>query len=226
MVKGEKVSADVALKIGMRLTFFLSNAEFGAASRIEDISEKQIMVAMPVDKKGAPVIPAAGERIMCRAAGSGCYYRFNATYLNKGREPIPVWFIHKPDFVEKIQNREFVRIAWDHPIILRLLNDKGAMGEMIFTSVTDISGGGLAVRIRTMLPLGSVAVLEMADVPDIGILRIKGEVVRCAKMETSGGSIYHIGFKFLDISRQHQNKLVKLIFSIQRQSLAKGIGKE
>lgn len=226
MVKGEKVSAEVALKIGTRLTFFLGDTEFGAASRIEDILDDRLMVAMPVDQKGVPVIPVTGERVICRAAGSGCYYKFHSAYLDKGRHPIPVWFIKKPEFVEKIQNREFVRIAWDHPIILRVIDKDGAMGDMLFTNVTDISGGGLAVRISVKLPLEQDVILELSDVPGIGILRIKGKVVRCAKVEAPGGDFYHVGFKFVNINRQQQNQLVKFIFTIQRKNLAKGIGKK
>ncbi len=226
MIKGERKPADMVLKIGARLTFFPLSTENGVASRVEDISGDRLMVAMPVNEKGVPILPLPGENMMCRIAGTGCYYKFNAVYLDKGKAPIPVWFVRKPEFVEKVQNREFVRISVDYPVILRPLDENGAMGGMIFTKAVDISGGGLAVMNKTMLPLGSKAVLELDNIPGVGMLRITGRVVRCVKVDAAGDNVFHVGFQFLDLSRQHQNKLVKFIFDIQRQSLAKGIGKK
>ncbi|MDD6597696.1 PilZ domain-containing protein [Anaerovibrio sp.] len=226
MIKGERKPADMVLKIGARLTFFPLSTENGVASRVEDISGDRLMVAMPVNEKGVPILPLPGENMMCRIAGTGCYYKFNAVYLDKGKAPIPVWFVRKPEFVEKVQNREFVRISVDYPVILRPLDENGAMGGMIFTKAVDISGGGLAVMNKTMLPLGSKAVLELDNIPGVGMLRITGRVVRCVKVDAAGDNVFHVGFQFLDLSRQHQNRLVKFIFDIQRQSLAKGIGKK
>ncbi|MDD7678609.1 MAG: PilZ domain-containing protein [Anaerovibrio sp.] len=226
MIKGERKPADMVLKIGARLTFFPLSTENGVASRVEDISGDRLMVAMPVNEKGVPILPLPGENMVCRIAGTGCYYKFNAVYLDKGKAPIPVWFVRKPEFVEKVQNREFVRISVDYPVILRPLDENGAMGGMIFTKAVDISGGGLAVMNKTMLPLGSKAVLELDNIPGVGMLRITGRVVRCVKVDAAGDNVFHVGFQFLDLSRQHQNRLVKFIFDIQRQSLAKGIGKK
>ena len=226
MRKGERKPADMVLKIGARLTFFPLSTENGVASRVEDISGDRLMVAMPVNEKGVPIIPLPGENMVCRIAGTGCYYQFNAVYLDKGKAPIPVWFVRMPEFVEKVQNRDFVRISVDYPVILRPLDEDGAMGGMIFTKAVDISGGGLAVMNKTMLPLGSKAVLELDNIPGVGMLRITGRVVRCIKVDAAGDNVFHVGFQFLDLSRQHQNKLVKFIFDIQRQSLAKGIGKK
>ena len=226
MIKGERKPADMVLKIGARLTFFPLSTENGVASRVEDISGDRLMVAMPVNEKGVPILPLPGENMVCRIAGTGCYYKFNAVYLDKGKAPIPVWFVRKPEFVEKVQNREFVRISVDYPVILRPLDENGAMGGMIFTKAVDISGGGLAVMNKTMLPLGSKAVLELDNIPGVGLLRITGRVVRCVKVDAAGDNVFHVGFQFLDLSRQHQNRLVKFIFDIQRQSLAKGIGKK
>ena len=70
------------------------------------------------------------------------------------------------------------------------------------------------------------AVLELDNIPGVGMLRITGRVVRCVKVDAAGDNVFHVGFQFLDLSRQHQNRLVKFIFDIQRQSLAKGIGKK
>ena len=91
--------------------------------RIEDITDDRIMVAMPMDEKHRPVIPAPGEHLMCKAGGKGTSYRFFAIYKDKGRDPIPVLFISRPDVVEKVQNREFVRVQVTRPVVLRAIGD-------------------------------------------------------------------------------------------------------
>lgn len=224
--KGTKIAADKILKIGSRLEFFPEKAPEGASSRIEDIINGKILAAMPVSDKGVPIIPQEGESMLCKSPGDGCFFRFNTVYLSKAKEGnVPVWIVKMPLEVEKIQNREFVRVAADYTVILRPLNEYGAMGDMIITRITDISGGGIAVTHDKEMAVGSKAVVELTNIPNVGMLRITGQVMRCMPVKNAASPLYQIGIKFLDMSKTHQNKLVKFIFDLQRQNLAKGIGK-
>lgn len=227
LISGTKIAADKVLKIGARLQFFSASEESGVRSRIEDITENRIMAAMPRDNKGVPVIPEAGEQMLCKVAGEGCFYRFMAKFIDKGMDGhLPVWYIQKPELVQKVQNREFVRVSVDYPLIIRPLDENGALGDMKFARMTDISGGGLAVTFDEELPVMSKAVLELDNIPGVGMLRITGQVMRCTKLKYVSGDMYQVGLKFLDVSRLHQNKLIKFVFELQRKSLAKGIGKK
>ena len=223
--KGEKIPAEKALVIGQRVEIFPFEAERGYSSRIEDITDDRIMVAMPMDEKHRPVIPAPGEHLMCKAGGKGTSYRFFAIYKDKGRDPIPVLFISRPDVVEKVQNREFVRVQVTRPVVLRAIGDDGAVGEMILTTTNDLSGGGVGVVHNAPLPLDSNVTVEMENIPNIELLKTLGRVVRCDEVDVAGKKIYKIGIKFLELSRMDQNKLIKYIFELQRKNLAKGIGK-
>lgn len=224
---GMKMDAEKILKVGTRLEFFPDSLEGSVTSRIEDIRDNTIVAAMPVTSKGVPVIPVAGETMQCRAVGTGCYYSFTATYLDKGRvDGLPMWYVKMPKTVRKVQNREFVRVQVDYPIIIRPLDENGAMGRMIFARMTDISGGGVAISNDEPLPVNSKAVLELDNIPGVGMLRVTGGIVRCSKLEADGKAFYQIGIKFLDVSRIHQNKLVKFVFAIERQALAKGVRKK
>ena len=57
---GELVQARSILTLGQRLEIFFENNEDGTpgyTSRVEDILEDEIVVAMPVDERLVPVIP-------------------------------------------------------------------------------------------------------------------------------------------------------------------------
>ena len=223
--KGTKLAADKVIKIGSRLEFYPEEAPEGVSSRVEEIKNGKILAAMPMNEKGVPIIPRPGEAMMGKTPGDGCFYKFSTHYLDKAREEnIPVWIVTMPAEVQKIQNREFVRVSADYTVILRPLNEYGAMGDMIITRITDISGGGIALTNDKELPVGSKAVVELTSIPGVGMLRITGQIMRCVPIKNATTPTYQIGVKFLDMSKVHQNKLVKFIFEIQRQSLAKGIG--
>ena len=223
--KGSKMAADKVLKIGARLQFFPEAAPLGASSRVEDIKDNKLMAAMPRTDKGVPLIPQPGEQMLCKILGDGCFYRFFAKFIDKGMDGhLPVWYVAMPQEVEKVQNREFVRVPADYPVILRPLDEYGAMADMIITRITDISGGGIGILDDRELKLNSKVVLEMSNIPGVGMLRITGLVVRCMPVKNAASTLYSIGIKFLDVSKVHQNRLVKFVFSIQRQALAKGIG--
>ena len=54
------------LTVGQRLEIFLEHGasrSLGYASRIEDMVDDELIVALPFDENGAPVIPHEGENI-------------------------------------------------------------------------------------------------------------------------------------------------------------------
>ena len=223
--KGSKMAAEKVLKIGARLQFFPESAPLGTNSRVEDMDGNRFMASMPRSDKGVPLIPQPGEQMLCKILGDGCFYRFFARFLDKGMDgQLPVWYMAMPREVEKVQNREFVRVPADYPVILRPLDEYGAMEDMIITHITDISGGGIGILDARELKPGSKAVLEMSNIPLVGMLRVTGLVVRCKPVKEAATTLYSIGIKFLDVSKAHQNRLVKFVFSLQRQALAKGVG--
>ena len=54
---GELVKAKEYLKIGQRVEFYVEADETRYASRIEDMTEDTLEVAMPMTRQGVPIIP-------------------------------------------------------------------------------------------------------------------------------------------------------------------------
>ena len=80
---GEFIKAKGNLKIGQRVEFYLENDNTRYASRIEDIVEGKVVVAMPMNSKHVPLIPRQGEKLYALAVGDRCRLRFSVVYRNQ-----------------------------------------------------------------------------------------------------------------------------------------------
>ena len=217
-------SADKILKIGQRVEFYINRDSEKYLSRIEDIKGDEIVVAMPMDKKRCPVIPEPGEKLYALAVGEQCRYRFFAKYLGKEMREIAIWRISKPTTAEKIQNREFVRIRADLPINIQVVDAEKGLGPVEQTRTINLSGSGIGFIYHKRIKEGTQVTLEVYNLPEIGMLRVMGTVMRCSEIDLpKDGKVFQIGTKMMDLPRPIRNKLIKYIFELQRKELAKGI---
>ena len=59
------VKADEVLKIGQRIEVMVFNDTRSFSSRIEDIQEKMMVLAMPTDPRGVPLVVSVGTDVRC-----------------------------------------------------------------------------------------------------------------------------------------------------------------
>lgn len=219
----ERIKADAVLKIGQRIEFFLDDDDEKYASRIEDITPTELVVAMPVDKKRRPVLPLSGQRLYGLAIGEQCRYQFFSVFHDKAMQQVPVWIISKPDLVERKQNREFVRVRVNLLAQVQVMNQTGGFSPPTEIRVIDISGNGLAFAFSEPVAVDVQVAIEIHNVPEVGTLRAMGRVMRCTVVETSKGRVYQVGVRLLTLTPAVRNRLVRYIFEVQRRALAKGI---
>ena len=217
------VKADSVLKLGQRIEISFPGDTRAFASRLEDIKSSSIVLAMPLDEKKRPMIIDAGTSMTCKAFDGRCYYRFPTVFQYSGTENIPVWFVDRPVDVQKIQYRAFVRVKSSQALVIRPVREDGSMDQLILTSTIDLSGGGLCFPLYRPLEIGSKVSVELDNIPEVGLIQLMSRVARCIEVDVKGEKVYQIGVQFLSISRSVQNKLVRFIFDLQRDGLAKGI---
>lgn len=222
---GELLKAKSVLKIGQRIEFYVGEDEEKYLSRIEDMTDNQLMVDMPVSRKGVPIIPLRGEKIYALAVGDQCRFRFFTTYQSKGMTGIiPVWFIDLPQEVERHQNREFVRVRITKKMSARWLDDEGTIGDPFMTYTVDMSGNGVRFIVDEPIKVDTEAMLEIYDVPEIGTLSVMCRVVRCVELKNDNGTkLYHVGAHLEHMQLATVNKIVRYLFSVQRELIAKGV---
>lgn len=223
---GEFIKAKGNLKIGQRVEFYLENDDTRYASRIEDIVEDKVVVAMPMNSKHVPLIPRQGEKLYALAVGDRCRLRFFSKFIaiNKLDDRIPVWHIKLPETVERHQNREFVRIRVSLPVKVKLIDSEGTIHAPKMSSIVNLSGNGICFVWPEALATGTRAGLEIHDIPGTGAIDLMSKVVRCTPiMQDDEIKTYHVGAVFKDMSRATSNKIVHYLFAVQRSSIAKGI---
>lgn len=225
---GEIIQAKEVLKVGQRIELYTEDSDTRYSSRIEDITNDSLVLAMPVDSKRVPVIPRKGERIYTLAIGRQCRYRFFTVFKGAARQDgrIPVWHVTKPGTVERHQNREFVRVHINLPIRVRLVDLQGKIGDLIATRTIDLSGKGICFVLSHEVLVGSQAGIEIDNIPRLGTLEVMCRIARVTRIPLDLDEdlyIYHVGAEFQHLSRSVSNKVVNYIFEVQREDLAKGL---
>ena len=181
---------------------------------------------MPMDRKRRPIIPIEGQHLYGMAFANECQYRFFSVFHKKGmNNNIPCWWISKPEKLERFQNRAFVRVRVNLPIQVQAMDQEGGFLPPQMTQVIDISGSGVSFVFDRALPIESQVIMEVHNLPEIGTLQVMGRVMRCSTVELDDATKrYQIGVRMLNLTRPIRNRLVRYIFDVQRQELAKGVG--
>jgi len=222
---GELVKAKENLKIGQRVEFYVEADDTRYASRIEDIVDDTLEVAMPMSRQGVPIIPKDNEKLYGVAVGNQCRFRFFTTFLGKGYKDdrIPVWRVTMPDKMERFQNREFVRVKVNLKAQVSLVDEEGTIHDSELVPVVDLSGSGICLAFLHEVKVDTKAVLEITGIPGVGTIDVMCRIVRCSPVERSDGSvIYHVGAAFQHLPRSTSNKIVRYLFAVQRANIAKG----
>ncbi|TCS80964.1 flagellar brake protein [Pectinatus cerevisiiphilus] len=192
------------------------------ASRIEDIKGSMVFLALPVDSMLRPVILETGQTVEGRIIDDKVrVYSFTAQYERIGRVNIPVWIVEMAPTVIRNQHREFVRIRVSIPIQVAVAEQDGSMEVPFHTHSVDVSGNGISFLSAEALQPGTMLTIETIPIPSVGRIHTFVEVKRCILSQDKQS--YLIGGKFTDLSKQIQNKLVKYLFSRQREFIKKGI---
>lgn len=231
-MKHGAIRARSVLKVGQRLEVFLEHGvshSLGYASRIEDIVDDELIIALPFDENRVPIVPHTGENIYVHVAGDGCHYRFLTVHHRhswyQGR--VPVLHLALPQFAERFQKRGMFRVKVDFNVEVELLpkNEEERPAPPPPKSLVpaiDLSASGIAFVWTKEIARGVPALLKVDDLPEIGTLDLQAEVMRSTCVyHGEKRSIFHIGAKFQDITRELQEQIIRYLFQLQFRELAR-----
>ena len=129
------------------------------------------------------------------------------------------WQVEKLEILETLDSRAFFRQKAD-------LEAKAMLGAEYYTGekyvpckVLDISGGGARLRTRDVYRAGDLILLEFKPVPNEPEFSI---ACRVRRAEQKGPEKWEYGCQFLSLVGQEQERLMRVIFDLQRKMLQSG----
>ncbi len=196
------------------------------SSRIEDVRDGNLFIAMPM-RNAVPVYLPKGEKILGRTMiEDGVMYSFESVLLDYSLSPIPVWLIQKPENVVQIQKRDFFRYDLTLPVKYLQLDDNSVPidGTDSVTVSKNLSGGGLLmVSNKKSLPIGTKLWVEV-PLNEMEVIRGRAQVLRTTIRELpDGGKVFLTGVQFLGMDEMTRKKIINFLNAKILERRSKGI---
>lgn len=219
MNKPEQIKLEDIVRPNQRLEIILASVpEEKLTSRIEEVNEKSMVIAMPMSK-GYPILLSSGSKFFVRTVSNNASYQFTCIFIDKQLRPLPIWIVSLPNEIKKIQQRAFVRIDTMIPVEWQCAESEDS--EVTKTITKDISGGGARLISKQPIRLGTKLKIHI-NLPDLEQLQLNCEVVRVEKPQ-SDLPVFWIGTKFIDTPESVRSKIIKFIFKKQLELRQKGL---
>jgi c-di-GMP-binding flagellar brake protein YcgR len=218
---GELLRARDVLRDGQKVEFYLDEDGDRYQSYIISVSEKELQVAAPKDSTGAELAlnPQMVFKALVRMKSSE--YQFAVTFLKqetRGRSSL--WHTSLPEKVEHSQNRDFVRVSVELPMVVRLISGEGSIGHPQKVRMLDMSGSGLCFEIGEAVEPELQTALEIDSIPEVGTLTVLARVRQCKVVNPKAVyPKYHVGVNFIKLPRATVNRIVRYLFTVQRERI-------
>lgn len=209
------------LKIGQKITVKRKSEDIEYASAIQNIQNDIVYINMPYHKSNSLVL-MHNEPIIVKFLADDAAYVFESVFLGVHQESknLRLYKISAPDLsaVKRVQQRRFARV----PIMLDVGYKLPSEEEKRKGITVDLSAGGMKLAVKKPVPVDTVLELSFqihvrGKTIDI---KIKGQVVRCHASDEHD-SVYHLGIKFLDLSRNKEDLICSFVFEKQTEQLRK-----
>lgn len=192
------------------------------ASRIEGVSQESFQISVPMHR-GSILPVALGTRLVVFLIYRGDAYTFKTAVSGRLRDPIPLLSIKKPDSIQKIQRRFWVRMPVTLPVGFSTENPEGEYQEATGQSI-DLSGGGMLLMTEMSLQPGQTLNLAF-ELPGGGAVICKSRVLRIFRDENTSKNGVKAAMEFFELSERSRDRIVKFIFDRQREWIKKGVSK-
>lgn len=157
-------------------------------------------------------------------SGSTCSYKFDAVV--KGRSitndniKIPVLNIMRVSKITKTQRRNFFRISYASPVVVKLPDPLHKTHTDFDANLVDISGGGIKLKSYNKLPEESVELIfKLLD------LNLVLEADFVASDYMADNQYYLTRYKYSNISNEMQEKIISRLTKLQSDMLKKSMSK-
>lgn len=186
-------------------------------AHVQEVKEKSFLIAGPFDR-GTLLFLYPDQEVLIEYIDEGSRYQFPTRILHRLQRPFYGYELlrPKPEAIQRIQLRRFVRHKKVLDVFYALIKDDGDLNWKKAKSV-DLSCGGMKLAVTEPLNVGARLKIQF-------YLEIKGKKVdfllegEIKREEKTPSGVYHYGIEFINISRQEQDLLFTYLFQEMQKS--------
>lgn len=202
-------------KLSIKRTYYEDPENY--PSYVKDFNHDYIFIEKPT-KGGFSVSMERNAEIEVSVITNECVWSGPSTVIQVVSDSLGGVWITYPDYLEKVQRREFIRLAYDVRIKVCYMGGESVLRELLLPSA-NISAGGVAVRSKDKIARDK-EIKVFFTINDI-------EIETRAKFIHAQYDIfekeYVTGLEFLDVNTLTANKIHKAITQIQIEMRRKGL---
>lgn len=172
-------------------------------SRVEDIGDQRLMIAVPTDGPTVHVLSAGCDLEIewITARGLARLPAAVRRYVNGG---VPLLVVDVVGQTVLFQRRDYART---HALLPVRIEPAFTVGDPVHGTTLDISGGGLRATVPLTMPPGEPVTIDI-EMPD-GKLSLGARVCRSSEQ----GSV---AFEFTEISQPDRERIIRFVFAAHR----------
>ncbi len=196
-------------------------------SRVEDADEEALIISWPLDG-GMPVPFHRKELLFLSFTRQDAIYGFRTIIDETVSGPIPMLHLHALEATQRIQRRDYVRVAVLLPVELSgMVSPTSGSADardgvlLIKTTTINISGGGFAFHFRNPIPMGTMFEVKLSLPNSLEPLEVSARVVRNeVKEDMNKRRIYRMGMQFVTMPERLRSRIIRFVFESQKAALS------
>ena len=192
------------------------------ASRVENIEEKGIFLAAPI-KDRVPIFISPGTEIKVYFWNSNAVFVFH-TYIRENKlDILQQILIDHPETMERIQNREFIRVNYVLPVSLAYFNREGDLKKVACQS-RNLSGGGILLISTIPLFLSKETTVHLEFMLKDILIEVTGIVIwNKWELDSNGMKQKIVGVRFTCVSEEQRKLIINNVYLRQIELRKKGL---
>lgn len=210
------VTTSRALQEGMPAT--LEVQQGGETHRFRAILRaiERKVVALSLEADTEPALLRIGTPVRITVAGVSAAFRFHSCVQDRRKVgAIPTLYLEIPQWVEKLQRREFYRVPVQLPTSVTAIGDSTQDPVSYRGMILDISVGGARLAVSRACAPGMLLRLRlpMAEMESVGL---EARVVACRSWQTDGPFPCLAHCEFLYMPEETRSLLMHYCFDLER----------
>jgi c-di-GMP-binding flagellar brake protein YcgR len=184
--------------------------------------EKTLTIGAPLSRRQEVLIPP-GTRVRLQLALPDGLRRFTAVIRERHPTSPPSLELTWPEDFQRIQRRDNVRVDATLRVQVNRIRDDDSRGPPLFGVTSDISAGG--VRIRMAEPIEILTSVELVfTFPGDVEYRCDARVLRRGELTQAVTELRHwMALEFTNITEVVRREVTRLVFDLQREQIRKGV---